>query len=100
MSHDVWYPDYFPIGMMISGETLKELVEKKTFRVSFAQFNHACFEPDFSTVADDETWIIGLNTNSNTVQFVQIFTADRVVIETHSRPEIKQRPLFDFNNAF
>lgn len=96
---DVWYPEHFPVGMTIGGDTLKELAEKQLFRVSFAVFNHSCFEPDFSTVDDSEKWIIGLNTNSGTIQFIQLFTTDRVVIETTTKPEDRQKPLFDFANA-
>lgn len=98
----VWYQDHFPVGMTISGETLKEFVEKEFFDIGFASVNGSMIraeEANFSDVDDKEVWIIGLNTNSNTIMFIQLFTENRVVIETTTKPEVKEAPYFHFNHA-
>lgn len=98
----VWYQDHFPVGMTLSGETLKDLASQELFDASITTINDEMVQPediDFSTIDDKEVWVIALNTNSGTIQFIQIFTADRVVIETTTKPEVKTPPPYDFANA-
>lgn len=102
MEKKVWYEEYFPVGMTITGETLKELAANGSFDVVIATINNEMIQPeelDFSKVDDKELWIIGLNTNSRTIHFIQLFTENRVIIETSTKPEVKTLPPYDFAYA-
>jgi hypothetical protein len=90
MTNSIWYKTQPAIGTIISGESLKEYAERGWFKPTLCTMGtENWFAPgiDLSGIEDNETWIIGRNANSGTIMFVQIFTNNRVIIETDALPE-------------
>lgn len=73
------------IGSIISGEFLKEMIERKFFPVESALIDGSFVEPgdlDSEEIDDKEWFVVAINTNCNEVMFVQLYTEHKISINT------------------
>ena len=74
-----------PVGSLVSGELLKEMVSKKFFPVSGATIDGAYVasgDIDFSEIEDNEYFAVIQNPNCGDIDFIQLFTEQKILIHT------------------